>query len=530
VTLRDYSEISDHILGHHKSHEQEIYRRVGSFWVAILCFIKEKGVWPKVSDLFGITEQGQQAFGTAWLDREASDRVWREGERQVAINELPTEQILPGSPFEHLLFILRRRASTQPSPEVSDIDQLPDTGEEEDSRNEMTGDSSDPIDIIFRDVQRPNSMLLPRSESEREGEGEQKMEHGEREPAEGPGDRTERSGDEQGQSEQEPDTEHEEIQFDVREMFELNSEIDPIIAGRMNRLAEILMRGSEEDLNFIARGRRHEVRLSEEEVAMVNHLETLLHTCEEEEVPEERLIKERLEDPILSLLAQYRSFQICRSRFFCPVQECRLHKPITSLGRLATHLQTFHGATKEGTADMVRYFIIKLFSNPIQAIYTTRGGRKVNGRRCLCRCHCPGSNYVSGKEYQVSGHVNSKDKSMANDSEKPGWFWGTVRTLMKLRLKMTIAEALGQGDFWQCTMDECHLPFQSGRTLRPQGTQAHSAYTIEGYETKSRRLVQRWSEYIEETDESEETGVARVTDDRGTRTSTDTRTRTRRRT
>jgi hypothetical protein len=106
VTLRDYSEISDHILKDHKSHEQELYRRVGGFWAAILCFINEKGVWPKVSDFFRITEQGQQAFGTAPLDREASDRVWREDERQVAINELPTERILPGSPFEHLLFIL----------------------------------------------------------------------------------------------------------------------------------------------------------------------------------------------------------------------------------------------------------------------------------------------------------------------------------------------------------------------------------------------------------------------------------------
>jgi hypothetical protein len=48
--------------------------------------------------------------------------------------------------------------------------------------------------------------------------------------------------------------------------------------------------------------------------------------------------------------------------------------------------------------------------------------------------------------------------------------------------------------------------------LRQHFTQAHAAYTIEGYETQSRRLVKRWSEYIEETDVSEETGVASVTD------------------
>jgi hypothetical protein len=39
------------------------------------------------------------------------------------------------------------------------------------------------------------------------------------------------------------------------------------------------------------------------------------------------------------------------------------NKPITSLVRLAIHMQMIHGATKEEATQMVRYFISKLFAN-----------------------------------------------------------------------------------------------------------------------------------------------------------------------
>jgi hypothetical protein len=76
---------------------------------------------------------------------------------------------------------------------------------------------------------------------------------------------------------------------------------------------------------------------------------------------------------------------------------------------------------------------------------TTPKGHKVKGERDICRCHNPGCSYVSGKEYQVNGHVNSSHKQMANDIKKLGWFWGTIYTMMKS--KTTIAEALGEGVF-----------------------------------------------------------------------------------
>jgi hypothetical protein len=64
---------------------------------------------------------------------------------------------------------------------------------------------------------------------------------------------TEITADEQEQQKEEPDTEHEEIQTNVRTMFELHRDIDTVIISRMNSLAEILTRGSEAKLNYNAR-------------------------------------------------------------------------------------------------------------------------------------------------------------------------------------------------------------------------------------------------------------------------------------
>jgi hypothetical protein len=55
----------------------------------------------------------------------------------------------------------------------------------------------------------------------------------------------------------------------------------------------------------------------------------------------------------------------------------------------------------------------------------------------------------------------------------------------------TIAEALGEGEFWECTMNGCHLSFQSEKALRQRFTEAHATHVVEGWEAKSRRLMQR---------------------------------------
>jgi hypothetical protein len=77
---------------------------------------------------------------------------------------------------------------------------------------------------------------------------------------------------------------------------------------------------------------------------------------------------------------------------------------------------------------------------------------------------------------------------------------------MKKKLTTTIAEALGEGGFLECRMDDCHLPFQSEKALGQHFIQADAVYAVEGWETKSRRLALRWSERIEDAEESSITG------------------------
>jgi hypothetical protein len=72
---------------------------------------------------------------------------------------------------------------------------------------------------------------------------------------------------------------------------------------------------------------------------------------------------------------------------------------------------------------------------------------------------------VSGREYQVSDDVNDSHKLMPNDIKMFGYVLGTIQVITKMKTSMTTAEALGQGDFWECTTDESHLPFQSEKAI-----------------------------------------------------------------
>jgi uncharacterized C2H2 Zn-finger protein len=81
-------------------------------------------------------------------------------------------------------------------------------------------------------------------------------------------------------------------------------------------------------------------------------------------------------------------------------------------------------------------------------------------------------------------------KTIARDIKRFGWFWGMIHTIMKEKPDKTIAESLGEDEFWECTMKGCHLLFQSEKALRQHFTQAH-AYIVEGWEARSRRLRQK---------------------------------------
>jgi hypothetical protein len=92
---------------------------------------------------------------------------------------------------------------------------------------------------------------------------------------------------------------------------------------------------------------------------------------------------------------------------------------------------------------------------------------------------------------------------MKKDIKMLGWFWGTLHTMLKANLKMKIAEALGQGRFWECKMKGCHRPFQSQKALGYHFSQAHAAYPREGWRAQANRLYQTWKTLAQEEDEED---------------------------
>jgi hypothetical protein len=82
-------------------------------------------------------------------------------------------------------------------------------------------------------------------------------------------------------------------------------------------------------------------------------------------------------------------------------------------------MQTAHGASKEETADMVRYFISRLMPFEIEMKVTARDGhpvtRKWKWKWNFSRCHYPGCGYINGKGCSVDGHIRSHHKEMKKD-------------------------------------------------------------------------------------------------------------------
>jgi hypothetical protein len=66
-----------HFFVHSNPHSDKKHtdRNFTDRWAVIFCFINENGRWPKLSEMFEVTNKDHRTFGIAPLDREASDRV-----------------------------------------------------------------------------------------------------------------------------------------------------------------------------------------------------------------------------------------------------------------------------------------------------------------------------------------------------------------------------------------------------------------------------------------------------------------------
>jgi hypothetical protein len=253
---------------------------------------------------------------------------------------------------------------------------------------------------------------------------------------------------------EEPDTEHEVKREEKEEeghkeerVFDWKDDVNTRITMRMNQFANLLktkriVRPAIEGPDI-----ESDIEEGEEEAHMFQEeLETLLKNFKEHEIGIEKQSEYLfLERPILQLLAQSRSFRICRRELFCPDENCIQTKKLKTLGQLTNHTHTKRRASKEETSNMFRYFISKMVPMEIEMKVTTNDEHEVKREWNFCRCHYPGHTYINTKTYMVDSHVRATHKEMKKDMNTLRWFWGTLHTMIKANPKMTIAEALGQG-------------------------------------------------------------------------------------
>jgi hypothetical protein len=225
----------------------------------------------------------------------------------------------------------------------------------------------------------------------------------------------------------------------------------------MNQLAAILKRRRVTENPIAERreqarqrrsGRDAELEKADDDKKL-EELEALLKTFEEDEVLPDDFAQVSLESPVLLILAQHRSFRICRRKFFCLEENCQERETIKTLNKYVTHMQKCHGASQKETMDMVSYVIRKFLRGPVEAVVRTVRGVRVRGDWRLHRCHYPGCSYVNGLRVRVEEHIRRKHSEMAKDIKALGWFWGTIHAMIKKNPWTTIAEVLEQTFFFE---------------------------------------------------------------------------------
>jgi hypothetical protein len=192
------------------------------------------------------------------MEREKADRTRRTGPMMDSEVISGAGRPLPGTSFEDLLFILRRRASAQPSPQTSDIERTErGRDEDEDDLPDETTDSDEMLNAMWRQLGR---------NSQRTETGQPLIlttqQQGRREAKEEPM-ANERREEEQQEEEEEPDPEHEDVGIERREpkeVFGLQKEIDQTALERMTNPTEILMRGKQETESIYGQRRRYETK------------------------------------------------------------------------------------------------------------------------------------------------------------------------------------------------------------------------------------------------------------------------------
>jgi hypothetical protein len=81
--------------------------------------------------------------------------------------------------------------------------------------------------------------------------------------------------------------------------------------------------------------------LGERKRSKIGTARNLLERFKDNKIPIEQRAEVTLQDPLLLLLAQHRSFRICRRTLFCLEENCR-SRSMRTVGEMALHTQREH--------------------------------------------------------------------------------------------------------------------------------------------------------------------------------------------
>jgi hypothetical protein len=89
-------------------------------------------------------------------------------------------------------------------------------------------------------------------------------------------------------------------------------------------------------------------------------------------------------------------------------------------------------------------------------------------------------------------HGNHMHKGMAADIEALGWFWGTIRTIIKQNPRTIIGAILGGGSVWECMVQGCGHFFSTEGSIQKHFTKTQGSRTVRGWKAPTRKLTQEW--------------------------------------
>jgi hypothetical protein len=167
-------------------------------------------------------------------------------------------------------------------------------------------------------------------------------------------------------------------------------------------------------------------------------------------------------DPVLLLMAQAKCERICRTELFCPFPNC--HKAIRSNANLLTHLNRKHDLTNQCCKDLMHHFLFRLCPTEIYVTLRTPDGAAVDRRWDVERCPFLGCDYFQTSRSCVEKYVLTHG-DLSENMKALGWFWGSMRTILRTRPDATIADTLGEGPVFECGEPNCGRMFAKLRNL-----------------------------------------------------------------